>query len=482
MNILRFFSALLFAAVLLVSCTTKSSVRFEKLVNATLRNEFLPAIEQIKMKPSMYGKASELLYNMDIGTLYHYAEKYDSSNRYLLRAADIYEELFTRSVTNEAAAILVNDNVRPYRSKPYELVMLHQLIALNYCAQNNIEDALVETRRTQLLFNEWERKARDDEKYTNDPMFHYVSSILYDSRGETSDAMISLFKSVDAFNKGPVTLPGQINDYAWRMFTLNNRESDNTLLKLKPAVLKELSGAAANEQSEIIVIGFAGRSPALEENVWWGTYVKDGLLVVYHRDADGRENAMTLPAPMLPESELQKAENNGKTKSGTTFHIKFAMPEIKKVASQTESFSVNCTGMSNPVQTVVINDLEKQLEKYLDDTRAKTIARTVIRVILRTITAEKTKDKLQTGNALANLLLNVGTDIIADQMEKADTRSCFLLPKTVQIARIPVIPGKLYDVDIEALSRSGGSIGSKKISGITVARNEKRFIFYASFK
>ncbi len=197
-------SLVLFCLTLLSSCTTKSTLRYEKLANATLNNQFLPAIKQIQSKPGLYSKTNEFLYNMDIGMLYHYAEMYDSSNAYLLRAADIYEELFTRSVTNEAAAVLLNDNVRPYRSKPYELVMLHQIIGFNYLAKQNVEDAMVETRRTQLLFNEWERKARNDEKYTNDAMFHYLSSILYDSKRETSDAMISLYKSVQAYQKVPL--------------------------------------------------------------------------------------------------------------------------------------------------------------------------------------------------------------------------------------------------------------------------------------
>ena len=396
--------------VLSLSCTTKSTLRFDKLVNATLNNDFLPAIEQIKSKPGLYGKTSELLYNMDIGMLYQYASMYDSSNKYLLRAAEIYDELFTRSVTNEAAAVLLNDNVRPYRSKPYELVMLHQCISFNFIAQQNIEDALVETRRTQLLFNEWERKARDDEKYTNDAMFHYLSSILYDSKNETSDAMISLYKSIEAFKKGPLTLPSQINDYAYYMFLMNNRESDNKGLNLVASIPKEQVQGVANEQSEIIVVGYAGRSPSLDESIWWGTYVKDGLLILYHKEPDGKDAVMTLPAPSLPENELKNAEKGQKTKSGTTFHVKISLPGVKKIVSETEVFSVNCSGASQPVKTIVINDLEKQAEKFIEDTKGATLARTIVRVVLRTIAAEKAKENIKTDNGIANLLLNIGTD------------------------------------------------------------------------
>lgn len=464
------------------SCTTKSTARLEKLVNATMNNEFLPAIQKIKSNPNLYGKNSELLYYMDIGMLYHFAEMYDSSNRYLLHAAEIYDQLFSRSVSNEAAAVLINDNVRPYRSKPYELVTMHQFIGFNYLGKTNVEDALVETRRTQLLFNEWERKARKEEKYTNDPMFHYVSSILYDSKRETSDAMISLFKSVEAYKKGPLALPPQINDYAYHMFQMNNRESDCKLLNLSTTVPKESVPGLANEQSEIIVIGYAGRGPALAENMWWGTYVKDGMLILHHKEADGKEATMALPAPPLPEEELVKAEKGEKTKSGTTFHLKVALPGVKKYSSQTDCFSAHCSGTSQPVKSYIINDLEKQTEKYLEDTKGVTVARTIVRVVLRTIAAEKAKARMQNENGLVNLLLNVGTDLITDQMEKADTRTCFLLPKTIQIARIPVKAGGTYSVDVAALDKSGAILSSKTFSGISVGDSEKKFIFYSSFK
>jgi hypothetical protein len=457
-------------------------LRFDKLVNATLRNDFLPAIDQIKKKPSLYGKQSELLFYMDIGMLYQYANMYDSSNRYLLRAAEVYDELFSRSITNEAASVLINDNVRPYRSKPYELVMLHQCIGFNFLAQNNVDDALVETRRTQLLFNEWERKARNDEKYTNDAMFHYISSILYESKSETSDAMISLYKSVEAFKKGPLILPSQIGDYAYYMFLMNNRESDNKALNLIASTSKEQVHGLVNEQSEIIVVGYAGRGPALDESIWWGTYVKDGMLILYHKEPDGSQTSMTLPAPSLPENELRNAEKGKKTKSGTTFHVKIALPGVKKIASETDVFSVNCSGTSQPVKTIVINDIERQAEKFIEDTKGATLARTIARVVLRTIAAEKAKENIRTDNGIANLLLNIGTDILTDQMEKADTRSCFLLPKTVQIARIPVKAGGTYSVDVAALSKSDVVLNSKTFSGITVGENEKKFIFYSSFK
>jgi uncharacterized protein len=475
------FSILLLCTFLLLvtSCATRSSLRVDKLAETTINGDFLPAIQQIKKNPKLYGKTNRFLYYMDIGVLFHYAGKYDSSNTYLLQALDIIDELYARSVTNEAAAIMVNDNIRPYRSKPYELTMVHQLIALNFLALGNVESALVETRRANLMFQELQRKNKSGGKYESDGMFQYVSSIAYDQAGETSDAMISLFHAVKTFEEGPVALPSKIQDKAYYLFQLNDRQDDIKLLDLSAPT--EKPDGIENRSEEIVFIGYAGRGPVIEEQAWWGTWIKDGLLILHYDGPNGERETMQLPAPRLPPSELKKAEKGKKTKSGTTFHIKVALPAEKTIPSKTGKFNIHLNGNKTAYSSITINDFNKQTKKYLEDTKTTTIARTVARVVLRTITSQKTKEKLQTSSPVANLLGSIATDILADQLEKADTRSCFLLPQTVQIARIPVNPG-VYSIDIAALSKGGKVLGTKKINDIIVHEHEKKFVFYSSFK
>ncbi|MDO5576325.1 MAG: hypothetical protein Q4F84_04545, partial [Fibrobacter sp.] len=339
------------------SCASRSSMRKEQLAESAQKHEFLAAIDLIKKNPKLYGKNNALLYYMDIGVLFHYQGMYDSSNVYIQKAIDTYDELFAKSVTNEMASFLVNDNIRPYRSKPYELASLYQTAAFNFLADGNAQDALVETRRMQLLFDEWERKDKSDVKYTSDGMFHFMSSVVYDALGEFDNAMIALYKAVEAYQKGPVMLPGYVRDYAYNMFKLNDRSSDNDLLKLTP------SGAQVpgveNNISEIVFVGYSGKGPTIEEVTWSGTYVKDGLLVISHKGADGKIESISIPAPPIPADELLKADKEGKTKSGTTFHLKFALPAIKTYESKTKTFKVHCDA-GEPFTSTVINDYDRQ--------------------------------------------------------------------------------------------------------------------------
>ncbi len=463
-----------------VSCATRAQKRFEQLGKATESGNYAKAINTVQKKKDLYGKTNRLLWYMDIGILFHYDEKYDSSNIYLEQALQTYDELFTKSITNEAASLITNDNIRPYRSKPYEIILVHMVKALNYQALGDAEAALVETRRAQLLFNEFDRKYKDGEKYHSDGMFHYLSYLNYDAIGETDNAMISLFKAVEAYQKGVVSLPNYVSDNAARMLKINDRESDVELLKIGSAQGKSPLPKIDNGQTEIIFIGNAGKGPVLQEEVWWGTYVRDGLLVVNHTGPDGKNETMSLPAPGLPPKEIEKAQKGKKTLSGTTFHIKFSMPQLQIRPSLTEYFTVNHSSFSKPQKSVVLNNYDKLALQNMEDTKNATLLRTVIRVVLRTISAQKTKGALTTNNPLANLALSIGTDIMADQLEKADTRSCFLIPKTMQMLRIPVEPG-LHKIEVKAHSKSG-VLSSKTFENIQVKKGQKRFVFLSSIR
>src|SRR5690606_3861165 len=231
----------------------------------------------------------------------------------------------------------------------------------------------------------------------------------------------------------------------------------------------------ASEGYEIILVGHAGRSPALGQTVFWGTYARDGALVIHYRNPKGEVVTQMLPAPGLPAGELEKARRGRKTRSGTTFHVKFALPALKEVDSDTRFFSVAGEAAPVPIRSEALTDLDPILSRYLEETKVATLTRTVTRVVLRTITAQETKSAISGDNPLINLFLNIGTDVLADQLEQADTRTWFLLPNTIQIARIPVAPG-VHSLTVEAHDGSGRSLGSRTFDNLRVKAGEKKFV------
>jgi len=69
---------------------------------------------------------------MEAGLLYHLAGRYAESNRFLENAEWISDELYTRSISKEAATLVTSDNILPYRGEYYEYLFTNYYKLLNY--------------------------------------------------------------------------------------------------------------------------------------------------------------------------------------------------------------------------------------------------------------------------------------------------------------------------------------------------------------
>jgi hypothetical protein len=462
--------AALAACLFTASCTSKAVKRTNLMDDSFRKGDYMALVNDVLSNEKLYGETNAFLFHMDLGVLYHYVGQYGESNKHLQKAAEIYDDLFTRSVSNEAAALLTNDNVRPYRAKPYELIFLHQIAAFNFMAEGKFDEALVESRRAQTRFNEWERTVAKDGKYHTDGMFHLFSSLAYEKINEPDNSLISLYKSVDAYKKGPVELPGEVQGFAYDRLKAGDREEDIGRLGISRS--DPGSWTAKQGQAEIIIVGYAGRGPNLKEQNWSGTYVNGGDLYITAPPAfkGGSPRTYRVPAPMLPTGH-----NN--ERDGGTFHIKLSLPELRTFPSMTSRFEARTGGAA--FESVVVNDVDLQAQKALDDAWGEIVGRMAVRVIVRTIAAQQTKSRVDTGSPLGNLALNLSVDVASDQMEKADVRMCFLLPRRVHVIRIPAEPGA-HSVELRSYDKYGSVIDSETYGDVQVKRGEKKVLIYNS--
>lgn len=188
------------------------------------RKDYASAIRQIEAaKETGYTQKERVLYYLDIGMLYHFNKNYRLSNEFLQKAEDGIEELFTKSISREAASYLLNDNAKEYSGEDYEDIYLNIFKALNYLALSDsaetkkekvrlFDDAFVEIRRINhklsVLEDKYKKQAdvinlsgktktkvqAGKNKFHNDILGRYLSMLMYRATDRMDEARIDLMK------------------------------------------------------------------------------------------------------------------------------------------------------------------------------------------------------------------------------------------------------------------------------------------------
>jgi len=432
----QFLILILSFAIFLASCASPARLRAENVSKTASVGNYQAAIENIeKDKKKLYNSEDSFLLEFDLGVLHHYNKNFKESIKHFENAEQIMEDLYSRSVTNEAAALLTNDNIRPYRPYPFEIQWLYQTQILNYLSLGEIDEAVVEARRALLAIQSLQEKEED--KFNESGTLQYLIALSYEWQNSEDDARIAYDNAKKSFESLGYT--------------------------------PKLAAQVPQNEQEIVVIGYAGLSPILGENKFWGTYAPDGALFLHYKDANGQSQTMLLAAMNL----------GGPGFSGSTVTIQFAIPKMVERESQNSAFVVNVNGSSK--RSEIFSNTKNSIQKDLENNQTTMLIRTAGRVILRTIAASKAKSKISTGNGLADLALNIGTDLATGAMENADLRLGSALPQTIQILRIPVEPGK-HSVKIDILDKYGRNTGSLDEQVVNVKKGGKAFIFVPALR
>lgn len=457
------------AAVLLSSCANKSMTRYETLAPTLEKKGFEATIAEVKKEQKdLYGSNSEFLYYYDLGVLHHYNRDFDESIKNFAKAEQIYDDLYTKSLSNEAAALLTNDNTRPYRARPFELLTMYEFQILNYLAKMDIDGALVEVKRSQIAMNALYQKDKD--KVNDNGFLRYLSALVYELDDDKDEAAISYYKTIKAYDESKMGLPNEVFEFATESLRRMDREDDIRALKKKELASTPKATAVQELGQEIIVIGYAGHSPILGEMYLSGTFVSGGVMNLYYKDGEtGNRGSFTVVAPPVTGAG-----------TGESFHVGFALPEVRRHRSLVNKFDVIVDSKPRITPEMVM-DIDAELRQNMKDEQTSTMTRTAIRVVLRTIAAQKAKQAMKTNNVLLNLLTSIGTDVAQGQLEQADLRVGLFLPNSFHMTRIPVDVGT-HNVNVLALNSNGSSVASYNFDQIKVKKGQKVFLFIPAIK
>ena len=143
-------------------CGSKHLIKYYDDINHYLIDkDYDSAISAVeKNKDKIYGDKSQLLYFLDKGYFSHLAGNYELSNEAFTNAKNLYDDYFTKSITNTAFSFAANDKVQPYYGQPFEISLLYIFKALNYLKLGDNSSAAVEARAANHYLKTLNKKRR----------------------------------------------------------------------------------------------------------------------------------------------------------------------------------------------------------------------------------------------------------------------------------------------------------------------------------
>lgn len=397
---------------------------------------------------------NKLLYLLETGLISHYQQQYEKSNRYFAAAEKHADELFTKSITRQAAALITNDAIKKYRGESFELIAIHYYRALNYWYLGQPEDALVECRKANLKLAKYAIH-NGETSYKNDAFIHYITGLFYEATGEYNDAYISYQHAQDAYehyaSEFQISAPQTLTSDLQRVSELLNGFQ---FASLDPTAF--LSPATEGELVVFSEVGFVPRK--LEEEI---------DLPIYDNDIKRSKKVKTSVLAKDISGRRYRVRHVGNVE----YWLQVALPKYDVTEPHTNTVQIR-SGEYN-AQTTRAQNYANIAQTSLNHHYPGILAKTTARAFIKYLAYRKAKKENKVLGFLTNLL-NVSTEI-------ADTRSWVSLPHNIQIGRLTLPPGT-HTITLEARDRNGNIIETKTIENVDISPGQRTFISHRFYR
>ncbi len=419
------------ATFLLSSCAATGRPRLQVEVGGLVAaGDIQGAAGKIAAPGARYGSGNDVLYQLDRALILQMVGRYKESAVSFEKAKARTEELYTRSLLNEASTWLVNDARAPYRPPAYERALMNVFQSFNYVVSGDISEALVEARDLDVKFPvDGTGDIRKSRGFEDNGFARLVSGMLYETAGEaaTGDALISYKQALELYD---AYYAGQ---YVPRM--------------LQESLLR-LAAATGDDDLSIYRSRFSGLR----------TGIPVGKAVVYLIEPVGFspvKESGSLPIPVQMDLIAQVS-------------FPFFVKRQYNVRASRFVFE-RSDGVAWHIPTEMGVDIEDLALRDMEWRKAGVIAKALARPALKYMVEANQKDVIEKRSGpLAAGLFGILSSIYNIYTEQADVRSWQSLPGQIRVARALVAPG-YYRVRVDDLDRSGALVGS-------LAQGEREFI------
>ena len=413
----------LLSLALLSACTSQMS-HSPQVKNELVEQDYDSALRLIE---KINKSTSELLYLYEKGLVLHYDNEWVESNLALEAAEDLYDDLYTKSLSRAVGSMFTSDNVLQYRGERYEAALIHYYKILNYLYLEDPGGALVECRKLNERLTTFVDEA--DSVYSSDPFLQYLTGMVYLENGELNDADVSLRAALSAFK----------------------RLGDRYQIEMPPSLYCDLIKCAEARGDLTAAAGYrdsSGRCDTTGVETGTGTLV---LFIEAGYTAHKIERNIVIPIYKDEMDDLGKddyavvlTDRYGRPIDGNrklSYLLRVAVPELVVTPEPFMDAGVRVFVGERPrgVRAPIVENIDLLTMEAFEARRGFVMLKTVSRALAKYLAKKGAESKEIWAGWLVNAF-NFAT-------ESADTRSWATLPQTIRMARI-VLPEGAHDVEL----------------------------------
>ncbi|CAN5742326.1 hypothetical protein BH23GEM8_BH23GEM8_17400 [soil metagenome] len=406
----------------------------------------------------------------------HHAGDFRASNEAFHWAETEADLRYTRSAGRAAGSMVVNDNLLAYMPSASEMGMIPYYRMLNYLALDDLESAAVEARKANALIARQE--GRGDSGCREDAMIRYLAGLVLSSAGDVNDALVALRHAELGFRgcAGDAGLgaPSAIGVDLVRV--------------ARTLGISEVADSAAERYAVTSLPSAGGELLLLVEHGFVAYRVEEALHVpIYPTDINGlgeddEDGIMAAAARIMARlagSGVERARWGSTLDDHPISQLAHALEgaHVLRLAWPASRRSVHGpevrVWVNDSLVTVTrVGDLSYLSESELDAQRLTMATRMVARGMARYLVsreAEKATEKKH--GEVAGFVIGRLTNLMANELERADTRSWSLLPDQVSMVRAHLPVGN-HRVRLEVFGEGGELLEARDLGTLTVAAGD----------
>jgi uncharacterized protein len=422
--------------------------------------------------------ADRLLRALQEAIVLREAGEFERSNEHLEWADLEAERRQIRSASETLGTFIANDRVVSYTPTPGEAAMIPYYRMLNYLALGDLDAAAVEARRIGSLLDS---SGTDGRRCQGDAMLQYLAGLVFEAAGEGNDALVSLRRAESSFavcpaGSGPGA-PAHLGSDLLRIAAdLGIEEvADGARERYASAVLQP-----ASRNGEVVILLERGFVAHLSEQAVHVPILEREIEDLESGDISGIAEAAALVVSRLADNFIERAYwgsawddhpavQVGYALSGA-YILRLAWPVV--VEPDRAPGSLRLVAADDTIGVARIGGVSEMVAGELVDGRATALTRMVGRGMVKFLaTRELEKQAEKRGGELLGFVTGRLSNLAANELERADTRSWSLLPDEIAMARLTLPPGT-HDLRLESISPAGTLVGYLDLGPVEVQPDE----------